>query len=156
MNKLRSSGEKVMNTSWSSNEQVIKLLNWHHVSTWTPNYTVKIFVLDSLLKRTIYIQPYMDCTVEKTEDFYPAIHECPWNNPLCWDFHPWIKICTRPHAHLSEPMIIHEWAHKNPWFWKLNVSKSRIIVGLFMDDHGLWWMSMPPYADFYPWIKIPQ
>ena len=145
-----------MNKSWSSNEQVIKLLNWYQVSTWTQNYTVKISVLDSLLKRRIYIQPDMDCTVEKTMDFHPAIHECPRNNRLCRDFHPGIKICPGLHAHLSEPMIIHKWAHKNPWFWKLNISESRMIMGWFMDDHGFWWMSMQPYADFYPWIKIPQ
>ena len=41
-------------------------------------------------------------------------------------------------------------------FGELMVFKSRIIVCFFMDDHGLQWMSMHPYADFYPWIKILQ
>ena len=119
------------------------------------NYTVKMSLLDSLLLKRGNIQPGMDCTVENTMDFHPAIHECWQVNRLLLDFYPWIKICIWMHTHPSKPMIIHEWAHKNPWFWKLNVSNSRIIVGLFMDDHGLWWMSVHPYADFYPWIKIP-
>ena len=129
---------------------------WIKICIWMHTHPLKPMVIREWAHNNPWIW-WTDCF--KVEDYCVLIHGWPWAS-----MDEYASIC-RFLSMDKNPAIdgysanVHVWLDENPsnehaaW---CSSPKSRIVVCSFMDDHGLQWMSMHPYADFYPWIKILQ